>query len=156
VEAPKLKVGEKVITYVMILISLFILYHAYKISGQKTTAGSPGAFPLMTSLALVVFSVWTWGENRKFSPGLHKSLKSRIGALQEIGFSGDCLLVILFVLVYAFMLKFLGFSIATVIFLWGSMCYLTKGNWGKNLLIALFNLAIILLIFKQIFKVILP
>ncbi|SNS81249.1 Tripartite tricarboxylate transporter TctB family protein [Anaerovirgula multivorans] len=155
-ETKKLKVGEKVLCYGIGLLSVFILYQASKISGFVPKPSSPGAFPLMVSIALCIFSLGIWGESRKFSPNHFTTLGEYFKAIGELVFTKDIIIMIMFLILYSVLLPRLGFNIATVLFLWSGISYLTSGNWVRNLLIAFLNLGVILLTFKFIFKVILP
>ena len=49
-----------------------------------------------------------------------------------------------------------GFAIATPLFLYGAMCFLQRGDYVKNLLRAVVVTALIVLVFRGVFGVVLP
>lgn len=151
-----LQTGERGLSYILIALGLFATYEATKISGAELTSSSPGAFPLFISSTLLIFGIWIWGEKRNFSPIRYSSYGEKVKALGELIFTKSVVVIVFFIALYSLFLDFLGFSLATLIFLWASISYLTKGKWIRNLMIAALNLGLILLIFKLIFKVILP
>ncbi|AOT70495.1 tripartite tricarboxylate transporter TctB family protein [Geosporobacter ferrireducens] len=155
-EDRELQVGERGLSYMLIALSSFAIYESVKISGANLTSSSPGAFPLFISSLLFVFSMWIWGEKKKFSPESYSNYGEKIKALGNLIFKKDVVVVILLLVLYSVFLGIVGFPLATFAFLWIAISYLTSGSWGKNLFIALLNLGVILLIFKVLFKVILP
>lgn len=155
-EKKELPVGERGLSYILIAISLFVIYTAYNISGKKLTSSSPGAFPLFISVLLLIFAIWIWGEKRKLSPNPYSSYREKIGALGNKVFTKDVMVVVLLLIIYCISLDIIGFPITTFAFLWLCISYLQRGNILKNLFIAALNLGIIMLIFKVVFKVILP
>jgi hypothetical protein len=69
----------------------------------------------------------------------------------------DVLVILGAVLVYCILL-FVGvsFYIATPLFLYGSMCYLMKKDYLKNILWTALVMAFIVLVFRMLFGVVFP
>lgn len=152
----KLKVGEKLFNYILMILGIFAVYGASKISGIIPKTDSPGALPLFIAFSLCAFSLWIYGENRTFSPIHFNTYKERQKAFKELVFPNDILIMVVLLIIYSIGLDVIGFNISTFAFLWISMIYLTAGNWLKNLGYTAISLGFILIIFKFLFKVILP
>lgn len=152
----QLKVGERALSFILILFSIFAIYQSYKISGKQFTSSCPGAFPMFTSIVLLILGIWIWGEKKHLSPEKYPSLKEKMRAIRDLILNRDIFIVIILIFAYSMVLEILGFSISTFLFLWISMTYLSLGKIIRNFGISLLSLSIILLIFKTIFRVILP
>lgn len=150
------RAGEKVIGYILIILSIFVLHQATKISGVFPDLTSPGAFPMMVAVVMFILSVYVLIENSRLSSKKYDSLSLYIRDISKIVLSKDILFVTFLLLLYSVFLSSIGFNIATILFLWIGISYLTAGNLIRNLFISVINLAIILFIFNFIFKVILP
>lgn len=152
----QLQIGERGLSFILILFSIFAIYESYKISGTKLTSASPGAFPLFISIMLLIFSIWIWGEKCKLSLSSKLKLGDRIKALGNLLFTKEISVVIILLIVYASVLELLGFTLSTFLFLWITISFLSSGKILRNLGVSVLSVSIILLIFKTIFKVILP
>ena len=140
--------GEAGFTILLLLASLFLLWSAYDISGFEALS-APGTLPMVTTLIMCItgglIALRTW----KLPP-----------VAGEI-FSRDILPTVIVVMAllllgYALLLKPLGFLPTSFLFLTISIKLLWRQGWGKTLAVALLTLAIIYLVFRIIFSVLMP
>lgn len=151
----QLKLGERGLSIILILFSIFAIIESYKISGTKLTSSSPGAFPIFISSMLLIFSIWILGEKRSLSQS-KMEIKERLKALGNLIFTKDIVVVLILLIIYSVILELVGFTISTFLFLWIAISFLSSGKILRNLGVSILSVSIILLIFKTIFKVILP
>lgn len=137
---------ERKIDLTLIALSIFAIYQSFRISGSELTSTSPGAFPLFISILLFVFSIWIFIEGGK---KVESSSEDKI-------FSNEIIIITILLVLYGLFLELIGFEIATFVFLFISISYLSKKDILKNLLISLITVGLIIFIFKTVFKVILP
>ena len=71
-------------------------------------------------------------------------------------FPGKVGVIIVYCLIYAVLLNFLGFAVSSLIFLVGSMITLNREHKIRSFVISAITLACIMILFQSIFKVQLP
>lgn len=121
-------------------------------SGNKLA--SAGALPLIASIVLVALSVYILIKETIFLKREDGSIFGKIKKAIFYVFPKDLVVVILAIAAYSFIL-FLGlnFYIASAIFLWGLMSYLSRGKLIRNILITAIVVLILFLIFGLAFGV---
>lgn len=152
------KPGEKGFAVFMLLVGLFFTWQSVLIYARKPGASSCGAVPLFCSViidllaVLILITEWKKGT---VSAGEHASGMVR-AALRYLA-PLDIVVVCIFVAVYCVALYLgLGFMIVTPVFLWGTMTFLSRGNYIKNILWTVLCMVFIYLVFRMLFSVILP
>lgn len=142
--------GELVFAIALALFSAVALWQAYRISGFKSLS-EPGVFPMLAASTMLVSGLFI----------LRDSFRSKSPSEQPGGFFKSVLqprLIIIMALVglYIALMPWLGFIIASGLFLFVCFQYL----WRKNILISvtltLFSLGCIHVIFRVVFQVVLP
>ncbi|TPE50957.1 tripartite tricarboxylate transporter TctB family protein [Amaricoccus solimangrovi] len=137
--------GEDAFGLVVLVVSVLLLWKSYTIAGFSALS-SPGAFPMAAS-AVMVFSA---------------SLVVIGNARRRGRLSGEEILprtVVLFtalVIAYAAALVPLGFLPASFLFLILAMKLLYRASWLRSLIIALASLALVYIVFRLVFQVVLP
>lgn len=137
---------ERKIEFSLIILSIFAFFQSFKISGNELTPTSPGAFPLFISVLLLIFSVWIFIEGSR----------KDVSTSQDKIFTKEIIFLVILLILYSLLLETIGFEIATLVFLFLAISYLSKKNIIRNLLISLLTVGIIIFVFKTVFKVILP
>ena len=67
------------------------------------------------------------------------------------------MIMTVFIIAYCIMLSFgIGFVIASPVFLWVSMTYLSKGRFVKNIFYTMLVMLFIVVVFNLVFKVVFP
>lgn len=155
-EKKRLKPGERGFGIILIIISILAIFQSVGISGAEITPTSPGAFPLFISTISLMFAIWIWAEKRSLSSQKHLSIWEKSKSIVKMLISKDIAVMIIFLFIYSLVLEYFGFEISTFLFLWVSMVFLARGKVFKSFGVSLFIISIILVIFKTIFKVILP
>lgn len=140
--------GERLFSFCLIVFSIFIFWRAYLISGFSELS-SPGAIPLGASAVMVMGACVAFVQ----------SLKQP--AVEGARFFYHCLppvvgILMAFIVIYAVLLEQLGFLLASLGFLFISI----KALYGRSSLwtlgLSLATLAVIYIIFRLIFQIILP
>jgi putative tricarboxylic transport membrane protein len=146
--------GELTFMALSVLISLFLLWASYGISRFESIT-SPGAFPMVCALTMVV----TGGMS------LIKTAKAKLVLENNETFMGQLIrkvlplqLILFTVLIVAYMLllEVLGFLVGSYLFLAISMSLLGSKRMGMNLLVSAVVLAAIFVVFQTAFSVVLP
>jgi putative tricarboxylic transport membrane protein len=147
--------GETFFVIAMVMLSVFLLWTAYKISGFKSLS-SAGAYPMAATLTMVVTAVIALLGTLKSAPTDALEGETDAGRfLREVtppaivGFT-------LAIVAYMFALEYLGFVLSSFVFLLVSMRLLGGTDWKMNLLAAVVTIAGIYVIFQTAFSVILP
>jgi putative tricarboxylic transport membrane protein len=141
--------GETVFGYLILLVSLFVLYQSYAISGFSSVS-SAGVFPMIASFAMAVSAVAVILKNRRLAP--------RDPDVTFVRRVAPPAVVVLTLLIVAYMLTLepLGFLLSSFLFLFLSMLYLERRNPFLLAAISALSLGIIYLIFRTAFSVVLP
>jgi hypothetical protein len=152
----RLNPGETAFGYLMLAFSLFLLYQTYKIAGFSSIS-SGGAYPMFAAALMVIGSAAIVIRNRR-SPKVEAS-----GPTEEwrrfrrevappyplVGYVG-------IIVLYMLLIEPLGFNISSFLFLFGSFAYLyRKGIW-LALGLSFGSVVIIYVVFRLVFRVILP
>ena len=126
-----------------ILASAKLLYSAPLLSGE-------GTVPLAVALVMLAMCGLMLQNNE------YRGEKTGAKELFRFLFPGKTGLFLLCCLVYAVALPYLGFALSSFLFLCGTMLCLKPGKKLSPLLISALTVAVIMLLFRFIFKVQLP
>lgn len=150
--------GEKGFAVVLLLFGLFFIWQSIKLYLQAPGASSYGAVPLFCSAAITVFSVAILiTDRKKRSVNTDQPFKTVLRNTLSHVVSRDILVVVACAFAYCVALYLgVGFMIATPVFLWGVMTYLSGGNYLKNLFWTALCMLFIYLVFQVLFSVVLP
>ena len=147
----ELRPGEKIFSILLVLFSGFLFFESYKISQFKSLVTS-GAMPMFASTLMFVSSIFilinTFSKN--------KTLKQNSFQVIKYLFPLRFILFVLLIFLYTFVIQYLGFLLASGIFLFISVWSLWEKGPLPAILISLSSIAIIYLLFRIVFKVILP
>ena len=160
--APVLKAGEKLFTYLLFLAGVFFFCHSLRLwlTMEPPRSASAAALPLGMSILWTILSLTLLAENhfKKTPPG---GIKSRRGKKIKDGiryaFPKEVLVMSGAVVIYCvLMLMGLGFYIATPLFLFGTMSYLTGKLSLWNVLWTAVIMVFTVLVFRILFGVVFP
>jgi hypothetical protein len=140
--------GELVFTLAMVAGSLFLLWSAHGISGFEAKS-APGAVPMVTTAIMSLCALLILRETLGKSATTGEKLERDILPLPVI-------VTILAILAYALALKPLGFLPTSFLFLTGLIGYLTGGRFLRAAIQALLIVALIYLVFRIVFTVLMP
>jgi len=153
-----LQPGEKVFTIILCVIGALAFWQAAELwmKMSEPRIASAAALPLFVSGVWTLLSLSIVLENIKKTTPLTGQTKKGKLALAYI-FPRVVVIMIAAVLAYCLsLLVGISFYIVTPIFLWGTMTYLSKGNYVKNILWTAICMAFIFVVFRLVFSVILP
>lgn len=142
--------GEVVFTILMLAVSIFLFWQAHKISGFSSKS-SPGAFPLAATAIMVIASVVTVLNTLRAPAAPQGWLAFRTEIAPNI--------VVIFatlILLYSLMLESIGFIIVSFTFLFAGILLLHNQGAGKALFWSLISIVFVYVIFRLMFKVVLP
>ena len=146
--------GELTFMALLVLVSVFLLWASYEISSFESLA-APGSFPMVCAFAMLVTGVINFVKTARAK----LNLENGETWLQQFGRKVMPLQLILFavlILVYMLSIEFIGFLLASYLFLAASMYLLGSHRVGLNLLVSLLVLVAIFIIFRTAFSVVLP
>lgn len=158
---PILAAGEKVFSVVLLLAGLgaFCLAMELWMRMSEPKIASAAALPLFVSGLWVIMALLAVIENFKLDTPLTgiSDWKEKILAGLRYVLPKEVLVVFLAILVYcALLLAGVSFYIATPLFLYGSMCYLMRKDYLKNIIWTAIVMAFIVVVFRMLFSVIFP
>ncbi|WP_134681484.1 tripartite tricarboxylate transporter TctB family protein [Paracoccus ravus] len=140
--------GELVFNLILVGASLFLLYSAYGISGFEALS-SPGAVPMLTTAVMVL------AAGRILWEVLRKPVATDQSFIRDI-LPMPIVVTIAMVALYALALSRLGFIPTSVLFLIVMVRYLSRRGWGFCIGVAVGTVALIYLVFRLIFSVLMP
>ena len=151
----KLRAGENLFSWLLLVVSLAVLVMAYRISGFSSVS-SPGMFPMVASAVMVISMIFVLlGNRHKARPeagGLKEELWQAVRTIMPPVF----LVFTAIIIGYMIAIEPLHFLPSSFIFLVLSMVYLHGTKLLKAILISLVTMACIYFIFHYFFKVVLP
>lgn len=147
--------GELVFCCLMLLLSAFLLWTAFGISGFKS-ATSAGSFPMAASATMLVCALIAVVQTARApeadaDPGI--SLPRRF--MQRIA-PPVLIWTTLAIVAYMLTLELLGFIVGSYLFLVVGMRILGGRRWVLNLVVSAVVLAAIYVVFQTAFSVVLP
>ena len=153
-----LEKGELGFVAVLGVFGLVCLIASVRMFVTAPTLNGEGTVPLITSGILIVMIIIMLWEMRGCPGGFEKgtALAQKARELFQYLIPGKVGVIIVYCLIYAVLLNFLGFAVSTLIFLVGSMITLNREHKIRSFVISAITLACIMILFQSIFKVQLP
>ena len=154
----KFKAGEKGFAVFLLLFGLYFFGESVKLYKMDARPSSFGAVPLFLSGLIIIFSlVIIISDRKKISETKGMSLGEKAWVTLRYILPKDVLVIVIFIVLYCIGLYLgIGFILGTSIFLLGSMTYLMKKNFVKNIFWTACSMIFIVVVFKYIFSVVLP
>jgi putative tricarboxylic transport membrane protein len=147
--------GEIVFTVLLALLSAFMLWTAYGISGFSSLT-SAGAFPMvatgvmvLTGIANIVHTLREEPSARQPGESAPRQFVRELTPPMLVGFA-------IAITAYMLLLERLGFVVASYLFLVVSMWLLGSRRIVLNLVVAALSLGAIFVVFHTVFSVVLP
>ena len=143
--------GEVVFSLVLAVFSVTAFWQSYAISGL-TGLSEPGVFPMLASATMLVSSLVILKDvlSKPATPEAgFARFRQDIVPLRLVG-------VILLILAYVVAMPLLGFVASSAGFLFLSFWYLWRKGPLVSAALTVTSLAVIYLIFRQVFQVVLP
>jgi putative tricarboxylic transport membrane protein len=151
----KLRAGENLFAWLMMIFSLFVFIEAYRISGFSSIS-SPGMYPMIAAAVMVLSMALILLNNRKLVKPDADGFKDEMQLAARRVLPPIFLIYTAIVVGYMSLIEPLHFLPSSLVFLMASMIYLKGGSWLKSVLIAVGTMAGIYLIFQYVFRVVLP
>jgi putative tricarboxylic transport membrane protein len=140
--------GETIFGFLMLAMSLFLLWTAYGIAGLSSLS-SPGAFPLAASAVMVLASAVTVVKNARLPAEPGGAFFTQVMPTIVGVFCG-------LVAVFAVLMESAGFLVSAFIFLLSSIWFLHRRGPLRALLLTLLSITVVYVVFRLIFQVVLP
>lgn len=147
--------GELVFSMLLIVFSLFMLWQAYSISKFESFT-SAGAFPMFAAAVMLLSGLKAATETVRLTPLPGAEGESAWRQFVRQLTPGMLVQFVLAIAAYMFLLERLGFVISSYLFLVVSMRLLGSRKWVLNIWVSALSLALVYLVFKTIFSVVLP
>jgi len=157
-----LRQGEKAFAIAFFLLGAAAFWQSLQLwlSLSPPRAASAGALPLFVSAVWMVLSFVIVIENIRKKTPLSGRIGSRFDAIwQGLSYLFPRPVAIMLIATVAYcaaLLLSVGFYISTSIYLWCTMCYLTRKNFLKNILWTGMCMGFIYVVFGLMFNVLLP
>ncbi len=154
----KTKPGEKGFTLILFVIGALFTKGSLDMYRADPTLEGYGTVPLFCGLMIMVLSAFILlGSLRTKSEISGQPVGEQASAVKKHLFNGDVIVMLLIILAYCGLLAFnVPFIISSPLFLWGSMTYLCRGGWLKNIIYTALVMIFVILVFSVGFNVVLP
>ena len=148
-EAKRRIPGESIFSLGLVGFSVLALYLSFGIPGEASIS-MPGTLPLVASMVLllsaIAFSRRVWAAP---APLKDQSFFRIMTPMRWVNF-------VLLGIGYVVLLAYFGFLIATFLYLFLTISYLHRGGWMLAFFVSVNFLAIIYMVFRLLFQIILP
>lgn len=156
-----LEPGEKVFAVVLLALGLAAFGLALELwfRMSEPRIASAAAMPLFVSGLWSLMALLIVIENFKLTTRISEISDMRKKLFEGLRYAmpREVTVILLAILAYCVLLLFgVSFYITTPLFLYGSMCYLTRKNYLKNILWTAVVMAFIVIIFRILFSVVFP
>lgn len=147
--------GELVFSCLMLMMSAFLLWTAYRISGLKS-ATSAGSFPMAAAATMLVCSLIAVAQAARAPLAAGEPGESLVRQFFRRIAPPVLLWTTLAIVVYMLTLEWLGFVVGSYLFLIVAMWILGGRRIVLNLVVSALVLAAIYVVFQTAFSVVLP
>lgn len=147
-EEDRRRPGELLFGVALLAASLGLLRSAYGISGFEALS-APGSVPMATTFVMVVTSAIVLWRTARLPLDRTETIAKDILPRVVLIFAG-------FLVAYGVLLRPLGFLPTSALFLIGSIKVLGNRGWGGTILVSFGSLAVIWLVFRIVFTVLMP
>ena len=151
----ELRAGENLFGWLLMTLSLFVFYQAFRISGFSSIS-SPGTFPMGAAAVMILSMAFILLNNYKRPKPDAESFKVELRVAATTVLPRIFLVYIAVIIVYMVSIEPLRFLPSSLGFLLASMIYLKGAGWLKSIFIAVGTMAGIYLVFQYVFRVVLP
>ncbi|MCL2618310.1 MAG: hypothetical protein FWD98_04555 [Defluviitaleaceae bacterium] len=156
-----MKPGEKLFVGVLLLIGLFFLYHSVELWGRVNPPreSSAAILPLMMTVIWVALTGAIFVKNLRGKTPLSDiaDWKAKVWAGLCYVFPRDLVVIIGAVVLYCgLLLAGISFYVVTSLFLYGTMCYLMKSGFLKNVIWTAIFMVFTVVVFGMLFNVVFP
>lgn len=142
--------GETLFGFLMVVVSIFLLWQAYSISGLSSLS-SAGVFPMSAAFIMLVFSCVTVIDNHK-----KNKVKDSFAQFREKVIPNLVAFMIALIIAYAVLLENIGFLLTSFCFLVIAIFVLYRNSLVRTLFISVLSIVVIYAIFRLAFAVVLP
>jgi putative tricarboxylic transport membrane protein len=149
---PERLAGEIAFTLLMLAASLVLAHQAWSIAGF-TSLSSAGVFPMIATTAMVVSALLIARDSLRKTAPADRSVPLKLVATIV---SPRILVFAVLMVGYMLVLQPLGFIASSFLFLFAGMAFLHRGHLLLNALIAAVSVAVIFVLFRYVFVVVLP
>lgn len=140
--------GEKIFTYLMVVVSLiFLVGSLFIVPFKELTVTSSGGYPIFIAVICLILAVI-------IALGKHP-VEDQSGEEKSV-FDSVIIAFIIMLVLYAAGILYIHYVAATLLFLFAAIFYLQRDNWKRAVLISYISTFMILLVFKYLFSVIMP
>lgn len=154
-----LEAGEKVFAVILLVFGVAAFGMALELWGRmpEPRIASAAAMPLFVSALWVLMALLTVIENIKLATPLSGKRGGKVMDALRYALPMNVLVLLGAIVLYCLLLFLhVSFYIATPLFLYGTMCYLTRRDYVKNILWTAIVMAFIVLVFRLLFSVVFP
>lgn len=150
-KSKKLRPGEKVFSFILIIFSAILFFESYKISGFSGLTTS-GAMPMFASTLMFISSIFIFLETLK------KDSKNKFNLLKVTQYllPKQLIFFVSLVLIYVLAIPYFGFTLSSGTFLIISILNLWNKGFVWSLGVSALSIAVIYFLFRIVFQVILP
>ena len=150
-KSKKLRPGEKVFSFILIIFSVILFFESYKISGFSGLTTS-GAMPMFASTIMLIASIFIFRETLK------KDSKNKFNLLKVTQYllPKQLIFFVSLVLIYVLAIPYFGFTLSSGTFLIISILNLWNKGFVWSLGVSALSIAVIYFLFRIVFQVILP
>ncbi|MDQ7734606.1 tripartite tricarboxylate transporter TctB family protein [Halomonas sp. SpR1] len=152
----RVRAGEKVFDWLLLLFSVGVLYEAYRID-NGVQLNSAGSFPVGLALIMLASSIAIlFSHRRKQRDPQIRSAAQEFKVFLNEHFKPHIVVFSIVSILYLVAIVWTSFYISTFIFLAAMFIYYRQGKVISSLVIASLAIAVIYVLFTIVFRVYLP
>lgn len=153
-DKPKRRAGEAAFAVILLLFSIAAFWQAYDISGFSGLS-TAGMFPMLAS-AVMCIAALAIILNTFRKPAASRHLTDAAVQFLHAVTPLRHLLLLGLILAYVLAMPWLGFLVASGLFLFAAILLLWRRGFWMTLIVSLAALAVIHIVFRVVFQVVLP
>lgn len=152
----RVQAGEKVFDWLLLLLSIGVLYEAFRIDGGIRLNGA-GSFPMALALIMLTSSlVILFSHRRKARDPQIESAGGELKTFFSEHFKPSIVAFSIASIIYLIAINWISFYVSTFCFLVAMFTYYRRGKFLSSLLIGGITIAVTYVLFTVVFRVYLP
>lgn len=144
--------GALIFALILVVASLILAHQAWSIAGFSSLS-SAGVFPMLATGTMlvsgVIVAIQTARQKPAAEPGGRKTFLAEVIAPRILLFAA-------LIIAYMLLLQPLGFVLSSFLFTFAGIAYLWRGGLLRTLLTSVVAVAVIYVLFRYVFVVVLP
>lgn len=143
--------GEVAIVIALLVFSGYAFWNSYAIDGFSSLT-SAGVFPMLATGVMIISGIFIFAKSIKLPKHQDNSDTSAVGYLLPFKF----VIFVPMMIAFAAAMPWIGFFPSAAVFIFFAISFLWRKNIVMTIFVTLISVCVIFVIFRLLFKVVLP